>query len=382
MPSVAELLDRESQTVDLDPGGFERLTRQRDRRQRNRRIRAGTLAIVLMVVATALLLRAFRSESIPADRPAPTGMGLLAYPYDGDVYVADGDGSSPVRIADGHPASHCGGRGVDEYWAEGPIWSPDGNYLAYRHTNCDAPRDDWWDVVISDPEGNVVASFPSEGWRISWSPDSTRVAVWVDWEKTIGIYSLHGVRRTLLHMPPGWSAKGDYDPEWLPDGTSLLVPADMVIPIDGSTPHKLRLADRRPGGVTYSPDGSRIAYATRTSFVVAAADGSHPREVFGDWVFEPMWSPNGDLIAFASRSGHELHVLDVATETVTLVAEAGPNSYLEVIDLSPHGDQILFSRTEGGDRGARSLWSVHADGSDLRRLVTSNGWGDWQSTPM
>src|SRR5829696_9547830 len=94
--------------------------------------------------------------------PSPARLGSLAYGVDGDIYVADWDGSNPVRIADG------------EYWGEGPIWSPDGRYLAYRHTNCDGPEDACRHVVISDPQGNVIAEFPADGWDISWSPDSTR----------------------------------------------------------------------------------------------------------------------------------------------------------------------------------------------------------------
>ena len=35
---------------------------------------------------------------------------------------------------------------------------------------------------------------PGEGWRISWSPESRRVAAWVRWAETIGVYGLDGVR--------------------------------------------------------------------------------------------------------------------------------------------------------------------------------------------
>jgi Tol biopolymer transport system component len=57
----------------------------------------------------------------------------------------------------------------------------------------------------------------------------------------------------------------------------------------------------------------------------------------------------------------------------------GGSDFLWVIEFSPEGDQILFSRTEDGGTGVSSLWSVHADGSDLRRLVAGTNWGDWQS---
>jgi hypothetical protein len=51
MPSISELLERESTTVDLEPGDFERLVRRRDRRRRNRRISAGVVGIAVFVAA-------------------------------------------------------------------------------------------------------------------------------------------------------------------------------------------------------------------------------------------------------------------------------------------------------------------------------------------
>src|SRR5688572_29176889 len=121
MPSVRELLDRESQTVDLEHGDFERLLRRRERKQRNRRIGAGALALALMVLGTAVLLRAFQPENTPADRPvqpAPMALGALAYGVDGDIYVADSDGSNPVRIANGVPVDGADACGQAERRAE------------------------------------------------------------------------------------------------------------------------------------------------------------------------------------------------------------------------------------------------------------------------
>ena len=317
-----------------------------------------------------------RSATSP---PSPARLGSLAYGVDGDIYVADWDGSNPIRIADGRPPNECVLGWPGEYWGEGPIWSPDGRYLAYRHTNCDGPRDTWRDVVISDPQGNVIAEFPGDGWDISWSPDSTRVAGWVTVFETIGVFGVDGERQALLTMPPGWRPAGDHDPVWLPDGKSLVLQG-VVIPIDGSTPYKLTSARGTP-----SPDGSHAAHASRKSLVVAEADGSNRHAVFDGWTWEPVWSPTGDRIAFTTwkrETGgvNELRVLDVATGTVTLLAEAGGSDQLEAIDFSPKGERILFARTEGGRIGVGSLWSVNADGSDApRRLVAVTSWGDWLS---
>jgi WD40 repeat protein len=360
---------------------------------------ASSVAIAVLVVGMGIAgVRALQAAPTPADPPTPTPtpgrLGSLAYGLDGDIYVADWDGSNPVRIADGHPPNGGPGCGPAQYGGEGSIWSPDGRYLAYWYSSCQVDSDAWGIVMISDQDGNLVTSFPGQGWLISWSPDSTRVAVWVSWGETIGVYGLDGERQTLLTLPPGMMAPGDYDPVWLPDGASLMVPYGVEIPLDGSTPRKLPWADQHEGEATYSPDGSLVAYTTRTpleglvlqfgehqggSFVVAAADGSHAQEVFGDLVWKPVWSPTGDRIAFTSGNGTELRVVDVATGTVTLLAEKDGSDILLVLDFSPEGDRILFSRAEDGGIGPSSLWSVNADGSHLRRLVTGTNWGDWQS---
>jgi Tol biopolymer transport system component len=352
---------------------------------------ASSVAITVLIVGMGIAgVRALQTAPTPADPPTPTPtpgrLGSLAYGVDGDIYVADWDGANPVRIADGHPVSGGDGCSTGEYWGEGPIWSPDGRYLAYRRADC-------WDVVISDREGNVVASFPGEGWLISWSPDSTRVAVWVRLWETIGVYGLDGERQALLTVPPGMMAPGDYDPVWLPDGASLMVPYGVEIPLDGSTPRKLPWAHQHEGEAWYSPDGSRVAYTTHTpleglvlhrgehqggSFVVAAADGSHAQEVFGARVWKAVWSPTGDRIAFTGN-GTELRVVDVASRTVTSLVETDGSDILSVLDFSPDGDRILFSRTEDQGTGANSLWSVNVDGSNLRRLVAGTDLGDWLS---
>ena len=62
---------------------------------------------------------------------------------------------------------------------------------------------------------------------------------------------------------------------------------------------------------------------------------------------------------------------------MTSLARLGGPSKLSVVEFSPEGDQILFSRT--GANGGTSLWSVRADGSDPHLLVAGSDWGDWQS---
>jgi dipeptidyl aminopeptidase/acylaminoacyl peptidase len=145
---------------------------------------------------------------------------------------------------------------------------------------------------------------------------------------------------------------------------------------------------------TYSPNGAEIAYISPDGLAVAAADGSQARVLVPGALEEDFplallgleWSPTGDRIAFVQASGEstdegrttELAVLamvDVASGNVVSLAEMDGAYSIHSIKFSPEGDQILFTR----DGDASSLWSVHADGSDLHRLVAGTGWGDWQT---
>ena len=326
------------------------------------------------------------SDDIPADppvepEPAPGASGSLAYVLDGDIYVADPDGSNAVKIANGRPEEDCAG--IGEYWAEGTMWSPDGRYLAYRYSDCSDPEAVGRDVVISDAEGNVLATFPAQGWDIAWSPDSTRVAVWdrfYDPPSTIGVYGLDGARQAQLLMPSGWTPSGDRDPVWMPDGTSLWV-ENVEVPLDGSTPRRLPQEYPRSDPDAISPDGTRVAYDDHGSLVVAAADGSDAREVSGQTVLDPVWSPAGDRIAFIYSEknvykSNELRVLDVATGEVRRLAGMGGSVEIWNIQFSPEGDRILFAVTEDRGAGESSLWSIGVDGSDARLVVAGTSQGD------
>lgn len=342
------------------------------------RVRALPWVLIALILMLALglgtgILIGSGIVRLPAQREGSATH--LAYGLDGDIYVADWDGRNPVRIAHAvasDAATACGARG------EGPMWSPDGRHLAYRH-DCDGT------VHITDPKGHTDASFPGDGWLVSWSPDSTRVATWVTLFKTIGIYGVDGSRQALLTMPPGCAEPGDFDPVWSRDGRSLVVwPCE--IPIDGSAPRPFPADDpQSKEQFAYSPDGARVAYVRGESLFVAAADGSQGRVLVPTGVtmggMGIVWSPTSDQVAFDAgpslSAPDEIGIVDAASGKVTLLASALRTGSVNVIRFSPEGDRILFERLDANYNGT-SLWSVDADGSHARLLVTGTGWGDWQ----
>ena len=397
--------------------------------------RVSARALVAIAVLVALLGGALvvGARLLVPPTPLPARLGQLAYAAEGDIFLADWEGAKPIRIADGLPGSKsgCGSAG---FWAEGPMWSPDGRFLAYRsprsQVDCDRPAADTYPtILLSDPTGQVVAEVPGVGWLIPWSPDSTRFATWLDLYPStrIGVYGIDGVRQAELFLPPAVSDNiaGDFDPAWSPDGKSLLIPTQLrsgqmtcsaggrtcdypreiwEVPVDGRPPRPVAADDPRSHWLSSrSPDGTQVAYVAKGgdgsaegTLVVADADGSRPRELFSgrtdQWLNVVAWSPTSDRIAFLAGDKavekyaalvdvqQGLRVVDVSSGSVATLVASGDPDLLQLIDFSPEGDRILFARYDAAS-GLQALWSVDADGSDLRMLVNDVAWGSggWQS---
>ena len=135
-PSVAELLERESTTVDLERGRFERLLRRRDRKRRNQRVAAAALAIILSIVTFVELTRAFSVAERPAATRYSVGTERSSRTRDptlrhiGDLVAHDPD-TGEVRTLVVPDARDLIGSAA---------WSADGRWAAYEAVSCPSGR--------------------------------------------------------------------------------------------------------------------------------------------------------------------------------------------------------------------------------------------------
>lgn len=375
MSETKELLRRGVGEFEPMPDAFERVLVRRDRKQRNRRIGAGAVGVIVALATGIIFFRSMMSDGIPADppvEPGPVPSGALTYARYGDIYVADPDGSNAFKIADATDDAEC--ESFSTY--SSPSWSPDGRYLAFER---DCVNSTQTDVVITDPHGNAITEFPSYGWGFTWSPDSTRVVVW-DPALRIGVYGFDGERYASLPEPTVTRGSNDAAPEWMPDGSALLLYGYAVVPLDGSAGHELS-----PGKRTYSPDGTRYAVDMGHTFAIYDADESRVSEasVRPDPTDPSVdaWSPDGERLA--SLTNGELNVVDVASGTVTALPEAraaidDSDEIVDVLGFSPQGDRVLYATDARAGLGNTALWSIGVDSSDPRLLVAGTTDGGWR----
>jgi TolB protein len=134
----------------------------------------------------------------------------------------------------------------------------------------------------------------------------------------------------------------------------------------------------------WSPDGDRIAFGlgrynegtrvgARSNVAVIGADGTGLRLLTegtpGNHGF-PSWSPDGSRIVYRSTNGDAkgLVIVDVASGATTPLPSGAWTDTFPA--WSPRGDRILFSSDRDGDW---ELYTMRPDGGDVKRLTHSPG---------
>lgn len=288
-----------------------------------------------------------------------------------DVWVMDADGGRQTRLIEA---------GADRNFGYAS-WAPDGSRISFTSFGIPAAGTTVTEATVwlADADGSDAGPLtePDE-WR--WIPRITPDGAWVLFtqEAPGGPFTDPGP------VGPG-AAAGPQGPLDIP-----LPQADIWRLAASGQGEPERLTDtagddRAP---VPSPDGTRILFdSTRdgnTELYVMDADGSNARRLTADagedW--GGSWSPDGSRIAFNSdRTGAmEIYVMNADGSGVRQVTVAGGINTAP--SWSPDGRRLAFTSQDAD--GFDQVWSVAADGADLRNLSRSpttqdlmwtGGWG-------
>ena len=294
-----------------------------------------TLLVLATAIASAGLVAGAQLVA-RADEPAIAN-GLIAFEAEGDIWLADPDGSDVRRLTDTPEAERS------------PYWSPDGSRLAYLVDREDGTSD----IVHTDSAGGdrlvVAHSVPDPGFNHqSWSPDGTRL--------TYSRLVQGGTWRVFVAQSDGSGAEqvGDSkllarDPAWSPDGRSIAFQGGsaMVEPVEPT--------DQPKRGI-----------------YVMGTDGSDPRLVSritgpsleSFWV--PLWSPDSSRVATYVGEGyeHDIWVFEADGQGETMVSDGVSGNFLAT--WSPDGRRIAWVHGSSGV-GVHPAFAA-PDGSDVRIL--------------
>ncbi|MCI0859006.1 MAG: PD40 domain-containing protein [Chloroflexi bacterium] len=146
-----------------------------------------------------------------------------------------------------------------------PIWSPDGQKIAYSSTD-----GGYWDIYVMDVDGGNptrITNHPARDVNPAWSPDSSKLAFASDRDGNLEIYvaDLTTKRITRLTNRPG----SDSHPSWSPRSGEIVFQSDQdgdyeIYRMNADGTEVVKLTSNRIDDLTpwWSPDGQRITYAS------------------------------------------------------------------------------------------------------------------------
>lgn len=196
---------------------------------------------------------------------------------------------------------------------------------------------------------------------------------------TFEIYSIDINGNGLQRLTNGIGSL--YAPELSPDGERILFTNNgnglWVMNPDGSNPHAITFKDDIDP--TWSPDGSRIAFASSRSgkrqLYVANANGKKAEQVtdLKNMGGRSSWSPDGTKLAFyrGSEGDRDIYVINIDGTGLKRLTNGGDNLGPS---WSPDGNWIAFTSFRDGNN---EIYIVHPDGRGETRL-TNNPVSDWQ----
>jgi TolB protein len=216
-------------------------------------------------------------------------------------------------------------------------------------------------ITLMDTDGSHVRTL-APGVDPAWSPNGSMIAFMrASDDGRSGIYVMNadgtGERR-LTTNPQGM----DEGPSWSPDGRTIVFSRSTFLSMD--------------------PDP--IASKAHRDLYTVGLDGGEPAELLGGTTddFDPSWSPDGSRIAFA-------RVVDPTSD--------GPDSLPQIWTTAPDGtdavqltrdgriaqdpawspDASILSFSDGGS----DICLIGADGEGLHRLEIPSGWGEEAESP-
>jgi Tol biopolymer transport system component len=275
-----------------------------------------------------------------------------------EIYVANGDGSNPIRLTNNALAD------IE------PVWSPDGRRIAFT-----SYRDGDAAVYTMALDGSNQQRLTA-GADPAWSPDGTQIVFEGPTE--------------LLRVDPTYG--------------ELLYQDLWIVDVAGGAPRRLTDATSDHWwdfdyvrGVHYhdaafSPDGRRLAWITGASgptplasansvdLYVADVDHANHPVVFEEGKADPDWAPDGGTIVVTDWAGivaipHWLSAVDPDTGVTTkLDVPVAEQEFPLDAAFSPDGDSILVTMANGPDG------LVRVDRQTLARtpLITGGWSGSWQ----
>ena len=318
------------------------------------------------------------------------------------------------RDKDAHGAFYAdGSKGPSGNDVRFPSWSPNGKEVVYSRFATKRPtapaklwsRNQNFDLYSTD----FLPAYDATGANLA--------VTWPNADKSVnlGIIDGEGNRRTLLMQPKLLLA-----PQWSPDSKLIVFgigefsafldldvgekkPFDPVnggaqvgiIHADGTGFKVITSGPNNNAFPSFSPDGRRIVYrtmgASEQGLRILNLDDHSIVQLTTEWDNFPIWSPNGNSIAFIRRTSSDFQVFTIRPDGKDLKQLTDTRGIDAHLAWSPDGERLLFTSSRMGFKDEAlytgepqpygEIFAMNSDGTHVEQL-TDDQWEEggpaWQ----